>query len=222
MSHWFSVKTKLNSVDAIKKAASQMGYMVVHNRKCRGYAGQETDCDLVLRLPGEYDIGFEKQEDGSYEIVADFWANHISDYLANADALKEAEKLFNEKIQSQEWSYSEGEAFLNEVKISKFMQAYNCAALEELVQMQGLQYIANTLPDGSVVYETYGNTNPEEKVITTVNPAGDLKVEAEGFTGTSCTDATTFLQNLGIVEHSENKPEFYAEEELLKEAIDER
>ncbi len=218
MSHWFSVKTKFNSVDAIKKAASQMGYMVVHNRKCRGYAGQETHCDLVLRLPGEYDVGFEKQEDGTYEIVADFWAYHVSDYLANADALKEAEKLFNEKIQSQEWSYTEAEAFMNEAKISKFMQAYNCAALEELVRMQGLQYIANTLADGTIVYETTG-ASPEGKVITTVNPAGDLKVEAEGFTGTSCTHATAFLQTLGIVDESENKPEYYIEGELLKEEI---
>ncbi len=219
MSHWFSVKTKFNSIDSIKKAATQLGYMVTHNRMCRGYAGMETPCDLVMKLPGEYDVGFKKQEDGTYEIVADFWANHISDYLANANALKEAEKLFQEKIQKEEWNYTEAEAFMNEAKISKFMQAYNCAALEELVQMQGLQYITNTLADGTVVYETIG-ANPEEKVITTVNPAGDLKVEAEGFTGTSCTDATAFLQTLGIVDESENKPEYYdTEEMMLKEDI---
>jgi|GEM_PF-1805104 hypothetical protein len=218
MSHWFTLKTKLNSESAIKAGARRLGYMVVHNRMCRGYNGNETLCDLVMKLPGQYDIGFQKQMDGSYEVVADFWSDYISKYLANPEILERAQKLYEKfKIGTQE-EWEEIQSAVNEAKISKFLQAYNLAAVEELIQRQGLHYVASTLPDGSVVYETISPSDAtDHRVKTTVDPAGNLKVEAEGFAGSSCTEATAFLKSLGIVEHNEYKPEYYAEEELLKE-----
>jgi len=78
MSHWFKIKTQFKNKEAIRKAARSMGYLCRQHGKCRGYRGQETRCDLVIPLPGQYDIGFNKQPDGSYELVADFWQDHIS------------------------------------------------------------------------------------------------------------------------------------------------
>ena len=157
--------------------------------------------------------------DGSYEVVADFWSDYISKYLANPEILERAQKLYEKfKIGTQE-EWEEIQSAVNEAKISKFLQAYNLAAVEELIQRQGLHYVASTLPDGSVVYETISPSDAtDHRVKTTVDPAGNLKVEAEGFAGSSCTEATAFLKSLGIVEHNEYKPEYYAEEELLKES----
>lgn len=217
MSHWFKVKTKLNSVNAIKAAAGQLGHMVVHNRMCRGYREQQTPCDLVMKLPGEYDLGFQKQQDGSYEIIADFWSDYISKFLANPEVAKKAYENYHRQIQNAELGIQEAESLLNEAKISKFMQMYNQAALEELIQQQGLQYIANTLADGTVVYETISPDDTDQRVKTTIDPVGNLKVEAEGFTGSSCTAATAFLKNLGVVDAQETKPEYYIKEEPLKE-----
>ena len=54
------------------------------------------------------------------------------------------------------------------------------------------------------------------KVIIT--PDGQIQVEAFGFTGNSCTEATAFLRNLGTVQEEILKPEFY-ETSLLEEGV---
>lgn len=156
MSHWFQIQTSLSSESAIKKAGNKLGYMVVHNQNCRGYNNQKTKCDLVLKLPGEYDLGFQKNEQGSYDMVADFWGNHISDHLADTDVLQSADEFMKEKIAAGEWDYAKGEAYLNDAKISKFMQTYNRFAVEELIQQQGLQYVETVQTDGTIILEVVG------------------------------------------------------------------
>lgn len=154
MSHWFKVKTRLMSETAIKKAANSIGYSVRHRQECRGYNDHTTNCDLVMKLPGEYDVGFQKQSDGSYEMVADFWSDHISKYLADPNATKKAE-ISAEKLNA-DGKYAEAEDVSNAAKVSKFTQAYNMYAVNELAQAQGLQYIENRLEDGSIVLELTG------------------------------------------------------------------
>jgi len=51
------------------------------------------------------------------------------------------------------------------------------------------------------------------KIIITISPLGELKVEAENFTGSSCEEKTAFLKALGQVTEQEYKPEYYMEEE---------
>lgn len=54
------------------------------------YRRQEEDCDLVVRLNGEYkakgygkpmDLGFKLQPDGTYAIIFDEWADIVSDQI---------------------------------------------------------------------------------------------------------------------------------------------
>jgi hypothetical protein len=47
-------------------------------------------------------------------------------------------------------------------------------------------------------------------------PNGSVKVEAVGFTGTTCEEATAFLKSLGTETDKEYKPEYFddAEEHL--------
>jgi len=49
------------------------------------------------------------------------------------------------------------------------------------------------------------------KIIVKLTPDGLIQVEAEGYTGTSCEEATKFLQQLGSVAGVEKKPEYYEE-----------
>lgn len=155
MSHWFSVKTKFLSQPAIKKAANELGFIIKSNSFCRGYNGQKKKCDLVVQLPGEYDLGFEKQADNSYLVSADFWWDHVSQYLADKTTLASAEKV-SEDLRSEK-KYAEADAVVAEAKISKFTQAYNKFAVQELAQMQGLQYMESIMEDGTVVLELTGN-----------------------------------------------------------------
>jgi hypothetical protein len=155
MSHWFSVKTRFQSVSAIEKAAHEFGCMLRHRQNCRGYADQKKECDLVMALPGEYDLGFEKQTDGSYTVSADFWSDHISEYLADPDVLAKAEETARQ-LQSEN-KYSEADSLMAEAKMSRFTQAYNKHAVMELAQAQGLQYMEMVQSDGTIVLELVGN-----------------------------------------------------------------
>lgn len=156
MSHWFSVKTKFLSKTAIERAANEVfGCAVRHRSICRGYNGQRKTCDLVMQLPGEYDLGFEKQSDGSYGVSADFWDKHISKYLGDPNVINAAESVA--KGLRDEGRYEEADNCIAEAKMSKFTQAYNRFAVQELAQAQGLQYMESILEDGTVVLELTGN-----------------------------------------------------------------
>lgn len=50
------------------------------------YAEQGETCDYVLRLhDGKYDVGFQKQKDGTYAPVFDEWGSHVGGQVG-ADA----------------------------------------------------------------------------------------------------------------------------------------
>jgi acylphosphatase len=47
------------------------------------------------------------------------------------------------------------------------------------------------------------------KIIVKLLPDGSIKVEAEGYTGSTCEEATRFLEQLGAVSGENKKPEYY-------------
>ena len=51
------------------------------------------------------------------------------------------------------------------------------------------------------------------EVIVDFFPDGTVKVEAVGFTGSSCEEATAFLRGLGTEVEKDYKPEYYDEAE---------
>lgn len=57
-----------------------------------------------------------------------------------------------------------------------------------------------------------------KKIIVTISPEGKIRVEAEGYSGNSCEEATNFLKSLGTVTEENKKPEFY-EAPLLQEEV---
>lgn len=151
MSHWFTVETKFKSEQAIRKAAKSMRYPLLHKKPCRGYNEQTKIGDLVLHLPGEYDLGFEKQADGSFTVFGDFWSDHLSQYLGDPAAIQNAIDNY-QKICSEQGELVAEKNLVN-AKMARFKQAYNRYAVEELIQKQGLQYVENVLEDGSIMYE---------------------------------------------------------------------
>lgn len=204
MSHWFSVKTKFTSASAIKEAANALGFRTQANGVCRGYDNQKKVCDINVKLPGDYDLGFVKQADGSYVVSADFWANHISDYLGNPALIA----AIKEKARLGELEYQEQRELLAEAKMSRFIQEYNRFATRELIEAQGMQYIESKAQDGSYVLEIL-DYQQDAQIITHVNTDGSLKVEANGYTSYSCEEATKFLKTLGVVSGETQKPEYF-------------
>ena len=53
---------------------------------------------------------------------------------------------------------------------------------------------------------------PNEQIVIDISPAGNAKIEAKGFSGCGCTDATKEIELVlgGGAVKKEKKPEFYA------------
>lgn len=89
MSHTTTLKgVQIKDIGALRAAVAEIISQgvkceLLENAKPRMYYGdQHTNCDFVLKLKdGAYDVGFDKQADGSYSPVFDEWSNHISSKL---------------------------------------------------------------------------------------------------------------------------------------------
>lgn len=82
MSHIQKSETQMSSEAGIFKAIERLENrlkaqgkeveLTINKNACpRYYYGAGEKCDLVLTLPGRYDLGFKKQENGTYGLVAD-------------------------------------------------------------------------------------------------------------------------------------------------------
>jgi hypothetical protein len=77
MSHFTKCDLKMTNVEALKKALADMELNVVEAEAgqqvvVRGYRGQTLQADLKIDM-GTYDIGVVKNEDGTLDLVADWW-----------------------------------------------------------------------------------------------------------------------------------------------------
>jgi hypothetical protein len=75
----------IRDVSALKQAAAALkgkgiNCKLLENEKPRMYStGQAPVCDYVLNLSdGKYDVGFQKQKDGTYAPVLDTYQSHVS------------------------------------------------------------------------------------------------------------------------------------------------
>lgn len=77
MSHFTKCDLKMTNVEALKKALGDMELNVVEAEAgqsvvVRGYRGQTLAADLKIDM-GTYDIGVVKNDDGTLDLVADWW-----------------------------------------------------------------------------------------------------------------------------------------------------
>lgn len=103
MSHFTNVRTEIRDMEALENALSSMHLNMEHNAKCRYYYGT-TIKENVAHLPGPYDVAFEKDVNGAYNISADFYGGHVAKTIGANGAIligrytmeklkKEAKKL---------------------------------------------------------------------------------------------------------------------------------
>lgn len=95
MSHTTTIKTvKITNVQALHKAVAELkakgvNCELVENARPRMYYDhQQVLCPYVLKLPGtKYDVGFEKQEDGSFAPIFDEYQGYVSSQIGAKCAL---------------------------------------------------------------------------------------------------------------------------------------
>lgn len=76
MSHFTRVRTKITDREKLKHALADLKYQFKEDAVVRGYQGAKLKAEVVVKLSGEYDIGFERGSDGTYQVVADWWGVH--------------------------------------------------------------------------------------------------------------------------------------------------
>ncbi len=73
MSHFSTLRTKISDAEILKNALKDLGISVKTSADIRGYNGQRVRADIVATLEGEYDLGWSRNSDGSFDLIADLW-----------------------------------------------------------------------------------------------------------------------------------------------------
>ena len=77
MSHFTTIKVQIKQGEVLLEVLQELGYQVEQNTQVRGYMGDTTNAEYVIRQANGYDLGFRQNGEG-YELVADFWGAEIN------------------------------------------------------------------------------------------------------------------------------------------------
>lgn len=78
MSHFTSMSTTIRNIEALRIACRELGLKLVQDGTARGYQGQSIYGDYVIKCQGPYDIALNKQTDGHYTMVTDWYQGHVA------------------------------------------------------------------------------------------------------------------------------------------------
>ena len=73
MSHFSTLRTKITNSEILTNSLRDLGIEVNTDADVRGYNGQRLRADIVAVLEGEYDLGWSRNADGSFDLIADLW-----------------------------------------------------------------------------------------------------------------------------------------------------
>ena len=102
MSHFTTIKVQIKNAEVLTNVLAELGHQVEVNTQVRGYQGDRTNAEYVIRRSNGYDIGFRKDGDDNYELIADFWGVGINQaQFANQIQQKYAHKMLLNTAESQ-------------------------------------------------------------------------------------------------------------------------
>ncbi|BAZ85098.1 DUF1257 domain-containing protein [Dolichospermum compactum] len=109
MSHFTTIKVQIKQGEVLLDVLQELGYQVEQNTNVRGYMGDKTNAEYVIKQSNGYDLGFRKNGE-SYELVADFWGAKINQQeFINNISQKYAHKTLMETIQTEGFNVEEEE-----------------------------------------------------------------------------------------------------------------
>ena len=102
MSHFTTIKVQIKNAEVLTNVLAELGHKVEVNTQVRGYEGDRTNAEYVIRRSNGYDIGFRKDGDDNYELIADFWGVGINQsQFVNEIQQKYAHKMLLNTAESQ-------------------------------------------------------------------------------------------------------------------------
>lgn len=80
MSHKTELKVNVDNQEALEQALEEMGFKVRKGKHTLNAWDWKMDCDLsILKDEKQLNIGFKKQEDGTFSVEADWWGTGINE-----------------------------------------------------------------------------------------------------------------------------------------------
>lgn len=112
MSHFTKLSTQIKDLNILKEVVGDMHLTLVIGRtECRGYNGKVSNVDAIIRGKDGYDIGFFLTENGTYEVIADWWGAERefgnSNVFLNRISTSYAEKSVVKTAKKNRWTLSE-------------------------------------------------------------------------------------------------------------------
>ncbi|HEY9850263.1 MAG TPA: DUF1257 domain-containing protein [Leptolyngbyaceae cyanobacterium] len=109
MSHFSTIKVEIKNGEILHETLKELGYEVECNTYVRGYEGDRTEAEYVIRQRNGYDLGFRRNGE-NYELVADFWGARIDrQQFINAINQKYAHKTLMTTVKEQGFNVEEEE-----------------------------------------------------------------------------------------------------------------
>ncbi len=110
MSHFTTVKTVVRDKAILCETLRKLKYefQVGEYLPIRGYQGQNTFGHIVINTGSEYDIGFQRQKDGSFHVCTDWWGIEGTTGIRQEDFLHALNQNYSHiaiKKQVQEQGY---------------------------------------------------------------------------------------------------------------------
>ncbi|MGG6266188.1 DUF1257 domain-containing protein [Leptolyngbya sp. AN03gr2] len=78
MSHFTTIKVQIRDGEVLCETLRELGYKVEQHALVRGYQGDKTEAEYVIRRSNGYDLGFRREGDDQYVLIADFWGARIN------------------------------------------------------------------------------------------------------------------------------------------------
>lgn len=117
MSHFTTIKVQIKKSEILHQVLQELGYQVECNTTVRGYQGNTTQAEYVIRQTNGYDLGFRRTGE-NYEIVADFWGAIINQQeFVNSITQKYAHKTLMATVQEQGFHVEEEEVLEDGMRV---------------------------------------------------------------------------------------------------------
>jgi ABC-type transport system substrate-binding protein len=109
MSHFTTIAVQVKDGEILQQVLQELGYQVEQNTLVRGYMGNKTKAEYVIRQSNNYDLGFRRKED-EFELIADFWGAKIDQAkFLNPILQSYAHKALMSAVQSQNFNVEQEE-----------------------------------------------------------------------------------------------------------------
>ncbi len=128
MSHFTKMKTKIRDLSSLKRACERLNLNleVGQGLEVRGFSGRPKIDGAVIKLD-RYDVGFERKQDGSYEIVTDLWG------LETKEKIKSPTEWLNRITQMYNVEYMKKQALLKGYSVTESVQQDGSIMLKVMV-----------------------------------------------------------------------------------------